>query len=283
MTAGTAELEHRYIEGSPRLHYTLSGAPEERTVVMLHGSTQHSPVWDGVVPLLSGFRVAALDLRGHGRSERNGAYQPDDYVSDVERLVEALDAPSTAIVGHSMGSLVAMRYAGQRPGSVWAAAFVDIDARPPDSQVETLNTAGARPGRAFDSAEARARIERLRPGASDELIERMMSASFIEQDGRFLECYDRATLAQFAHWDNRELLKAIDVPALVMRGSDSTVSGAQATEEMVAALPDGRFHELSGASHMLHVERPDEVGAVLAGFLRGAADGAGSGSAGAGA
>lgn len=278
MTAGTAELDHRYIDGSPRLHYALSGAHEGRTVVLLHGSTQHARVWEGVLPSLSGFRVAALDLRGHGRSERNGAYQPDDYVSDIERLVEALAASSIAIVGHSMGSLVAMRYAGQRAGAIWAAAFIDIDAHPPDRQADSLNAAGARPGRSFEPAEARARIERLRPGSPDELIERMMRASFVEQDGRFVECYDRATLAQFARWDNRELLTAIEAPALVMRGGESTVHDARAAEEMVAALPDGRFHELAGASHMLHVEQPDEVGTVLADFLRDAAGSAGAGA-----
>jgi pimeloyl-ACP methyl ester carboxylesterase len=242
-------------------------------------------VWDGVVSSLDGFRVAALDLRGHGKSERNGAYQPDDYASDVERLLTALDAPSVAIIGHSMGSLVAMRYLGQRPGSAWAAGFIDIDARPPDHQAVTLHTGGARPGLAFDTLdEARARVERLRPGADDDLLERMLRASFIEQDGRFIECYDRATLAQFAPWDNRELLRAIDVPALVMRAGESTVHGAEAAIEMVEILPDGRFHEVPGASHMLHVERPDEVGAVLAGFLNsanGSVDGPGGAERGA--
>jgi pimeloyl-ACP methyl ester carboxylesterase len=287
MTAGASEHDHRFIEGSPRLHYTLSGTAEQPTVVLLHGSTQHSPAWDGVLPSLDGFRVVALDLRGHGGSERNGAYQPDDYVSDVERLVSVLDVPSIAIVGHSMGSLVAMRYLGQRPGAAWAAAFVDIDACPPPHQAETLHTAGARPGLSFDTVEeARARVERQSPDGSGELLEWMLRLRFTERDGRFIESYDRATLAQFAPWDNRELLRTIDAPALVMRGGESTVHGAQAAAEMVEALPNARFHEVPGASHMLHVEQPEQVGTVLASFLHSAsvaASGRANGDAGAGA
>ena len=187
--------------------------------------------------------------------------------------MDTLGASSIALVGHSMGSLVAMRYAARHPGAVWAAAFIDIDARPPDLQGNSLRTAGRRPGRAFDTAaQARARIERLVPGAHDDLIERMMRSSFIEHEGRFRECYDRRTLAQFARWDNRELLSAIDVPALVLRGGDSAIHGAQAAAEMVAALPDGRFHEFPGGSHMLHIEQPTAVRTVLADFLRNAAD-----------
>lgn len=150
--AGPAARLDRYIEGSPCLHFRFSGAEEGRTVVMLHSSTQHVGVWDEVVPVFSGFRVAALDLRGHGRSGHSDACAADDYISDVERLLDTLGGSSIALVGHSMGSLVAMRYSARHPGAVWAVAFIDIDARPPDLQGNSLRIAGSRPGRAFDTA-----------------------------------------------------------------------------------------------------------------------------------
>lgn len=269
MAETNSQLQHHCLDGSPRLHYTLTGAAQERTVVLLHGSTQHAGAWDDVAALLTGYRIAALDLRGHGESDWNGAYAPAGYLSDLTRMVDALDAPRVALIGHSMGSLVSMQYASQRPERLWAVGFVDIDARPPDSQAENLHTAGARSGRTYATLEeARERMKRLRPDAEGPVLERMRRASLIEgDDGAFRECYDRGTLAQFHQWDNRELLPGIECPSLVLRGSESTVHGAAAAAEMTEALPDSTFHEVASASHLLHVERPNEVAKVLQAFL----------------
>ncbi len=269
MAETRAQLQHHYLDGSPRLHYTLTGASQERTVVLLHGSTQHAGAWDDVAALLTGYRLASLDLRGHGGSEWNGAYSPAGYLSDVARMVDALDRPRVALIGHSMGSLVAMQYASQRLERLWAAGFVDIDARPPDSQAEHLHTAGAREGRTYATVEeAEQRMRRLRPDADGPVIERMRRASLIEgDDGAFRECYDRGTIAQFHQWDNRELLPGITCPSLVLRGAESAVHGAEAAAAMTAALPDATFHEIEHASHLLHVERPEAVAEVLQRFL----------------
>ena len=282
MTETRTQLQHHYLDGSPRLHYTLTAGPPERTVVLLHGSTQHAGAWDDVAALLTGYRLVALDLRGHGASEWDGAYSPADYLSDVTRMVDALDQPRVAqpriaLIGHSMGSLVAMQYASQRLDRLWAAGFVDIDARPPDSQAENLHTAGAREGRTYATLEeAEQRMRRLRPNTDGPVIERMRRASLIEgDDGAFRECYDRGTLAQFHQWDNRDLLPGITCPSLVLRGAQSAVHGAEAAAEMTAALPEATCHEVEHASHLLHVERPEAVAAVLQRFLDAAWDAGG--------
>jgi pimeloyl-ACP methyl ester carboxylesterase len=271
MTETNSQLQHHYLDGSPRLHYALTGASDQRTVVLVHGSTQHAGAWDEVAARLTGYHLAALDLRGHGRSDWDGAYSPPDYLSDVTRMVDALDVPRVALIGHSMGSLVSMQYqyASQRPETLWPAGFVDIDAHPPPSQKANLNTAGARTGRTYATLdEARERMKRLRPDADGPVLERMRHAALIEgDDGAFRECYDRETLAQFHAWDNRELLPGIECPSLVLRGAQSTVHGAEAAAEMAEALPNSTFHEIADATHLLHVERPDEVAAVLQRFL----------------
>ena len=268
-------MQHHFIEGAPRLHYSLSSANSPPTLVLLHGSTQHAGAWNDVVPMLPDYRVAALDLRGHSESEWNGAYSPDDYLNDVDRLIGALDVPSIALAGHSMGSLIAMRYTAARPDRVSAAIFVDIDARPPDSQDENLRRAGAPDGLSFDSTdEARASIKRLRADVADGTLQRLMSANFLARGDGYIECYDRQTLAQFAPWDNRELLAKIECPTLVLRGGESTVHSRDAGDEMMCTLPNAEFHEFPKLSHMLHLEQPAEVAASIDIFLRETGNGA---------
>lgn len=262
-------MQQHFIEGAPRLHYSLSGANGLPTLVLLHGSTQHARAWDDLTPMLPDYRVAALDLRGHGESEWNGTYSPDDYLDDVDRLIDVLDVRSVVLAGHSMGSLIAMRYTAARPDRVSAAIFVDIDARPPDSQGENLHRAGARDGLSFDSVdEARARVTRLRPDAQDDAVERIMAANFLPRGDGYIEGYDRQTLAQFAPWDNRELLAGIECPTLVLRGGESTVHGRDAADEIMRILPNAQFHEFPELSHMLHLEAPAQVASVMRDFLR---------------
>ncbi len=262
MAETNSQLQHHQLEGSPRLHYSLTGASDQRTVVLVHGSTQHAGAWDEVAARLTGYRLAALDMRGHGQSDGDGAYSPPDYVSDVTRMVDALDVPRVTLIGHSMGSLVSMQYASQRPETLWAVGFVDIDAQPPPSQKANLNIAGARTGRVYATLdEARERMKRLRPDADGPVLERMRHATLIEgDDGAFRECYDRETLAQFHAWDNRDLLPGIECPSLVLHGTEAAAAGTE-------ALPNATFHEVPDTSHLLHVERPDEVAAVLQTFL----------------
>ena len=266
-----------FIEGAPRLHYAEWGAQHRHTVLLLHGANQHARYWDPLVTLLDDYHVVALDARGHGRSEWAASYTAEDYVSDLARSVDALlDARggNLALVGHSTGALVSMIYAARHHGRLWAAAFVDIDPRPPDSQRERLRTAGARPPRRFASlAEVRASLERQTPGLSPELLDMLATEGFSEDHGHYVQRMDPRTLAEFPQFDNRAALPSIMVPALVVRGAQSSVSSAAAARDAAAALPRGRLAVVDG-EHQLHVQQPATLVSVLAPFLAELAGGA---------
>ena len=273
--------EERAVEGAPRLRIFDWGG-EGPAVLLLHGATHHARVWDGVANALSGFRSVAADLRGHGAAEHvaeaeartgrpAGAYDELDYVADLERLVEAVGEPQLAIVGHSLGSLVTQRYAAGHADRLWAAAFIDINARPPQSQVERLQTSGSRPARLLDDrAAVLKRVAATTDGASEEALERLTEYGFVRlEDGRYRQRYDQRTLAEWPAWDNRELLPAIDCPALVMRAEHGIMDDG-AAEAMAEALPQGRLVEIAGAGHPLHITHPEAVAEELQGFLDGA-------------
>jgi pimeloyl-ACP methyl ester carboxylesterase len=278
VTSSETEPTHHFIEGSPRLHAVEWRSNSAPTLFLLHGATQHSRYWDPLVCRLDPYRVVALDARGHGASEwgEPGDYDPDHYLADLERAIEQLapDQP-VALIGHSTGSLVSMQYAARHPGRLWAIVFVDIDPRPPDRQRERLQGAGSRPARTFESlADARGRIELLTPGLSDADYDLLAATTFERsEDGSYRQRLDQRTLAEYPRFDNRSLLPGIELPALVMRGADSTVNGADAAAAAAKSLPQGELATVRG-EHQLHVQQPEAVAQVLLEFLGRCAPGA---------
>lgn len=103
---------------APELHVAVdegAGHP----VILLHGLASTSATWDLVVPLLrDSHRVISIDLLGFGRSPApaGARYSLEEHVSAVDRTVRSLRLSGRAtIVGHSLGSLIAARYAAQNP------------------------------------------------------------------------------------------------------------------------------------------------------------------------
>jgi pimeloyl-ACP methyl ester carboxylesterase len=249
------------------LHLLEWGKEDAPPVILLHGAAQHAGVWEPVASYLPGFRLVALDARGHGRSDPASDYGVEAYVGDLGRVVHALGRP-VALVGHSTGALVAMQFAARFPALVWAAAFLDIDPRPRDSQRDRLREAGSRPPRRFTSVEeVVAGIERITPGISPAIARRLAETGYEQvESGAYRHRLDPRTLADYPQFDNWPALPAITCPALVGRGEESTVSSHDAAEEAVRLLPRGRLEMLPGG-HQLHLQHPERLAAALAAFL----------------
>jgi pimeloyl-ACP methyl ester carboxylesterase len=83
-------------------------------VLLLHGGDRTMDDWDAILPSLHGqHRLVTMDLRGHGRSTRGeGAWQFDDALADVERVVDRLELDNPFVVGHSLGGMLATLYGG---------------------------------------------------------------------------------------------------------------------------------------------------------------------------
>ncbi|MBX9421544.1 alpha/beta fold hydrolase [Streptomyces lateritius] len=97
-----------------RLHTTSWGSGD-RIALLVHGMMADHRTWRRVGPALAerGYRVIAVDLRGHGRSRRASGpeeYRPEDHADD---LVETLPAGAELAVGHSLGGLVLARALGR--------------------------------------------------------------------------------------------------------------------------------------------------------------------------
>lgn len=127
--ATTLPLSGMRLTSRPTAKLFATEAGTGKNVMFLHGWTCDSHDWSWQLPLFeSRYRVIAVDLRGHGRSEvmPSGAYMPDNYVDDVEALMSIrYPGEKFIIVGHSMGGQIAARLAARRPDLVSAVVSVD--------------------------------------------------------------------------------------------------------------------------------------------------------------
>ena len=94
-----------------------------KVIVLLHGFLTSSKYWDKLQPLLTGrgYHVITLDLLGFGRAEKpkHSRYDYDEHIKHLDKLISRLKLNSPfVLVGHSMGALLAIRYALLYPGKV---------------------------------------------------------------------------------------------------------------------------------------------------------------------
>lgn len=116
--AGLPDISVRHVRISTGVHLRIaeSGPPSGRPVLMFHGWGASAYMYRHALALLPerGLRAIAVDLRGYGLSDKptvSGAYSLDAYCADLGALLDALDLPSAALIGQSMGGGLALRYA----------------------------------------------------------------------------------------------------------------------------------------------------------------------------
>ncbi|GAA4981724.1 alpha/beta hydrolase [Yinghuangia aomiensis] len=130
--------------GDTALNYEDHGRPTPGTqpLVLLHGFVGSTADWAGVLPRLAADRrVVAYDHRGHGRSAKPGradAYTFDALEADLHAFLDALGLGPVDLLGHSMGGVVAQRYALAHPGRVRSLVLMDTAPEPAGGPLSLL-------------------------------------------------------------------------------------------------------------------------------------------------
>jgi pimeloyl-ACP methyl ester carboxylesterase len=248
--------------GGLRLVGDCWGRDDDPVVLLLHGTgqTRHSWKKTGIRLAARGFRVVAIDTRGHGDSAwaRSAAeYDWDILAQDVRAVIDEIGQPVT-VVGASLGGLTGLQVASDL-GSRRIRKLVLVDVVP------RIERGGGTRIRTFmlgnpdgfasleEAAEAIAAYlpHRKRPHSPDGLRRNLRQ----RPDGRWRWHWD----PQFLHKPERDLdawvrklesaAAALGVPILVVRGALSDVVSREAVEKFLAVVPGARCVELSGAGH----------------------------------
>lgn len=268
----TAEDKYIRIDGR-RLHFLEWGDGPGAVLLLLHGTGDDAHVWDHFAGNAADrFRIIALDQRGHGLSDwvSPPAYHCRDYVSDLEKLVDALQLQKIILMGHSMGALHATSYAARNPDKIAALIHADIEPCPPEWNKKYLSNLYERLPSFFKSHHDYVQEMRQNsPYAEDALLDRLAAFALTEgEDGRLRLRYDREVLRHFDHYDLRASLPDIRCPALILRGEESRVMSAEIARKMSETIPRGRFVEIPKAAHPLHTDNPVEFQRMVMAFLQ---------------
>ena len=118
--AGWASLKKEVrLPNGMRLAYVEAGDPEGEPVLLLHGFTDSSRSFSPMVPHLSRYRLLIPDQRGHGASDApECCYGAPQFAYDARLFLDALGVKRAAVVGHSLGSMVAISLAADQPDRV---------------------------------------------------------------------------------------------------------------------------------------------------------------------
>ncbi|HTZ41268.1 MAG TPA: alpha/beta fold hydrolase, partial [Syntrophales bacterium] len=248
------------------------GPVKGRPLVLLHGTGDNAHTWDLLAPRLAEhFRVVAVDQRGHGWSSWAvpPAYRCEDYLLDLQALIDQMALDGIFMLGHSMGALHASLYTALNPGKVLALIHVDIEPRPPDWNRKYLSGLYENLPDSYASPEDYiSEITKNAPYAKVEDLRNLAAKSLVCRDGRWFRTYDREILASFDHYNLLRNLPAIRCPALVVRGAESRVLGREAARQMVQDLPAGELAEISRATHPAHLDNPEAFREAVMGFLK---------------
>ncbi len=125
------------VEGC-RIHYLVWGDGGRPGLLFVHGGAAHAHWWSHVAPLFTReYRVAALDLSGHGDSDRRDAYPRDTWAREVVAVAEdaGFEGPPI-VVGHSLGGFVTAAAAADHGERLAGAVVLDSPVRRPDPESE---------------------------------------------------------------------------------------------------------------------------------------------------
>lgn len=248
-------------------------------VILLHGLGGTVEAWDEVAPEL-GYRAVAIDLRGHGHSG-DGPWDWDVILDDIEVVVRHLGLGTPPIVGHSMGGMIAMRWAGRHPE---CPAVVNLDGLR-SAQTDPENYPGMDPDERDRSLTVLKGIfDGQQDAATRPLTAEQRRAtprrSTTTRDG---QTYLRpsaellASLREDASFrDAIPLLRRLTCPTLVVlstldppgaEGSALMAAHRRGVRRDLTGLPGStRVAELD-ASHNMVAEKPVEVAALIRDFL----------------
>lgn len=188
-------------------------------MLLLHCGGGNAAWWAGVTPMLSqSFRLIVPELSGHGASDHRTAYSPAIWAEEVHGLACAMGGAPVAIVGHSMGALVAIYAAALHPEVVSQLILVD----PPVQSVWIRDVPPA--SRVYPSKEDALSRFQLRPPetfARTDLLDGAAAAGLKQTADGWAWSFDPRASQRFDVAGVKAALKRVTAPVGCIRGEQS--------------------------------------------------------------
>lgn len=262
------------VSDAPLAHLRWGEGP---VVLLLHGIGGGREVWSddlsgtGSALAEAGFQAVAVDFPGYGLSPTIEPFALGGMAQSLQRLMAWLGAPRVALVGHSMGGMVAQELVAQAPQCVNALVLASTSpafGKPEgDWQQDFLRSRFAPLDAGLGMAGMAAQLvpTMLAPGTAPEAAARMQALM-----GAVPEATYRQALSALVAFDRRAALAAIQVPTWVVTGEHDHTAAPAVAARMAQRIAGATLSIIPGAGHLLTMEQPAAFNSGLLQFLAGA-------------
>lgn len=238
-----------YLEAAPPHH--------DRTLLCIHGAGGNSRHWAYQLSLAGELnsRIIAVDLPGHGRSEGRALTTIKEYSSFIQDLTRLLEIERVSLLGHSMGSAVALTVAAGNPALVESLVLIGTckQFRVAPWLLDSLKK-GERPVSFVEMAYHRQADPRILTSAKEEFARIPVEVLLTD----FLAC-------QAFDFEHRE--PGLNVNCLLLFGEQDRLTPVQYVQSLAALLPNHRLTVIPKAGHMVMFEQPDATNQAIYSFL----------------
>ncbi len=234
--------------------------PGKKSILFIHGSGMDHTVWTLAARHFArrGNNVISVDLPAHGRSAGSALASIEEMAEWSRHLLKAINIEQVAIVGHSLGSLIALECAASFPDRVRSIAMVGTTCPMPVSDA-ILDAAKANDHAAFDMLTQWGFSKRNQFGGNRN--------SGIWMTGNVLRLYERShpgvlyndMTACNEYTNGISKARLVQCPTLLILGSEDRLTPVRGTESLQKALPHPSIEVLSGSGHTIMMEAPNTM------------------------
>jgi 3-oxoadipate enol-lactonase len=244
-----------------QLHYIEAGSG--RPIVCFHSTPASAEFYR---PQLEHFgsrhRVIAVDLRGHGDSDKpRGPYPMSAFLEDYVALFDALGVKDFVLVGCSVGGIIAQLYALAHGANLAGLVLIGSPCSRRGRDVAGFHRAVREKGW---EAVARGLVDKQLHAATSPEVKAWALAEYLKTPLYVREAEEEALLAEIHHTDR---VHEIAVPTLLVAGEAEEREIFEQMELMSGRIPDAEWHVVAGAAHVPNFEKPAEFNAIMARYL----------------
>lgn len=272
-------VRDRFIDVGIKLH-VREWPGRKTTFVLLHGLSSNSRTWDTVADQLwqAGYRVVAVDQRGHGRSDKpDSNYDFATVTADLARLLQVMELTQPVLVGQSWGGNVLLDFAANYPDMACGLAFIDggfIDLKSrPDATWEKIAIELKPPDlTGTGRIELKKRIQKSHPDWTDAGVEATLNNFETLPDGTIQPwlTLSRHMRILRALWNQEPagLYPRVSLPTLICAAASQadpewTKTKSKQVAHAQTALPNSAVRWFDNTDHDIHVHKPVALAELL--------------------
>jgi 3-oxoadipate enol-lactonase len=252
-----------------RFTYEAVGHPGLRSLIFLHGIGGAARAWRAQLEVFGDrYHAVAWDMPGYGGSAALASVSISTLANALQTFLEGIGASDPILVGHSIGGMIIQQWLTNNPFGASAAVLA-----------QTSPAFGKRDGD-WQRSFIEARLGPLDRGETMSALAPALVRELVGDDpdpagmqlardcmAKVPEASYRAAMLALLGFDQREALKDIKVPTLVLSGTRDKNAPAPMMAKMASYIPSATYVEIDGAGHLVNLERPATFNAALGAFL----------------